>query len=81
MNGEFVLAVDFSGKRAPTGSDGLAAQSSGLPCVEVQEGGGVGKETADFRHFKGTLSIYQCYRSVRYWRNNKTSIELQFSRK
>ena len=41
MNGEFVLALDFSGKRAPTGSDSLAAQSSGLPCIEFR-GGGVG---------------------------------------
>ena len=41
-----MLAVDFPGKRAPTGSDGLAAQSSGLPCVEVQEGGGVGKRNS-----------------------------------
>lgn len=62
----------------PTGSDSLAAQSSGLPCTEVQGAGWVGKETADFRHLKGTLSIYQCYRSVRYWWNNKTNADCNF---
>lgn len=66
VNGEFVLALDFSGKRAPTSSDSLAAQSSGLPCIasKFREGGRWEKKQLIFDISKGLflfISVTEVY--------------------